>query len=80
MKKDVALSRFSRYTLAMFTEDQITQGTKAALDYLTFSNYEYNRILNPQITPKRWGLVYGAELVEKMEAAFQAKKILTIDV
>jgi len=64
----------------MFTESQITQASKACLDYLTFSNYEYNRILNPEISPKRWGLVYGSELVEKMEKAFQAKKILTIDV
>jgi hypothetical protein len=61
----------------MFTESQITQASKACLDYLTFSNYEFNRILNPQITPKRWGLVYGAEMVEKMEIAFQAKKSLT---
>lgn len=64
----------------MFTESQITKASNACLDYLTFSNYEYNRILNPQINPKRWGLVYGAELVEKMEIAFQAKKTLTIDV
>jgi hypothetical protein len=64
----------------MTIEDQITRNSKAALDYLAFSNYEFNRILNPQITPKRWGLVYGAEMVEKMEIAFQAKKILTIDV
>jgi len=64
----------------MFTESQITKASNACLDYLTFSNYEYNRILNPQISPKRWGLVYGAELVEKMEIAFQEKKALTIDV
>ena len=64
----------------MTIEDQITRNSKAALDYLTFSNYEFNRILNPQISPERWGLVYGAELVEKMEKAFQSKKILTIDV
>ena len=64
----------------MTLEDQITRNSKAALDYLAFSNYEFNRILNPEISPQRWGLVYGAELVEKMEAAFQAKKMLTIDV
>ena len=64
----------------MTLEDQITRNSKAALDYLTFSNYEFNRILNPQITPQRWGLVYGAEMVEKMEAAFQQKKALTVEV
>jgi hypothetical protein len=63
----------------MTIEDQITRNSKACLDYLAFSNYEFNRILNPEISPQRWGLVYGAELVEKMEAAFQSKKILTIE-
>jgi hypothetical protein len=64
----------------MTTEEIIARNSKAALEYLAFSNYEFNRILNPQISPERWGLVYGAELVEKMEKAFQSKKILTIDV
>jgi hypothetical protein len=72
--------QFCCYNFAMLTEDQITQGTKAALDHLAFTSYEFNRALNPNISPQRWGLVYGAELVEKMEIAFQAKKALTVEV
>ena len=64
----------------MTLEEQITKASKACLDYLTFSNYEYNRILNPEISPQRWGLVYGAEMVERMEEAFQQKKALTVEV
>ena len=63
----------------MTLEEQITKSSKDCLDYLAFSNYEFNRILNPEISPQRWGLVYGAEMVKKMEDAFQAKKSLTID-
>jgi hypothetical protein len=72
--------QFCCYNFAMLTEDQITQGTKAALDHLALTSYEFNRALNPNISPQRWGLVYGAELVEKMEIAFQAKKALTVEV
>jgi len=79
-KKDLARGQFCRYTLAMFTEDQITQGAKAALNHLTLASYEFNRILKPEISPQRWELVYGTELVKKMEIAFQEKKALTIDV
>lgn len=64
----------------MTLEEQITKSSKDCLDYLAFSNYEFNRILNPEISPQRWGLVYGAEMVKKMEDAFQAKKSLTIDI
>jgi uncharacterized protein (UPF0548 family) len=64
----------------MTLEEQITRNSKDCLDYLAFSNYEFNRILNPEISPQRWGLVYGAEMVERMEEAFQQKKALTVEV
>ena len=53
---------------------------KEALDYLALSCYEFNRELKPEISIKRWELVFGAEMVAEMEAKFQAKKLLTIDV
>ena len=64
----------------MFTEDQITQGTKAALDHLTLANYEFNRESFPHVSPSRWSAVYGVQQVEWMEKLLQAKKSLTIDV
>ena len=64
----------------MTLEDQITQASKACLDYLTLANYEYNRQSFPDVSPARWTLVYGIQQVEWMEKMLQAKKSLTIDV
>tara|TARA_B110000503_G_C6904466_1_gene312102 strand:+ start:167 stop:349 length:183 start_codon:yes stop_codon:yes gene_type:complete len=48
-----------------------------AIDHLTYSSYAHNRKLNPEISPARWGLIYGAKKVNLMEKTF--KNTLTVE-
>ena len=41
------------------------------IDHLTFSSYANNRKLNPEISPSRWGKIYGEKEVALMEKTFQ---------
>lgn len=46
---------------------------------LSFSNYAANRLRSPEITPERWGKIYGEKQVKAFEAAFQAEQEIFFD-
>lgn len=38
---------------------------------LTYINYAHNRTISPDVTPERWGRIYGVQAVEEMEERYQ---------
>jgi hypothetical protein len=53
-----------------FSLGDMLADSQRLMDELTYSNYRYNRVLSPEITPERWERVYGPSAKE-MEARFQ---------
>jgi len=43
------------------------------IDELTYRSYRFNRDSSPDVTPEKWGLVFGN--VPEMEARYQREKI-----
>ena len=41
---------------------------------LTYVSYATQRDLAPEISPERWGKIYGPESVEQMEERYQAEQ------
>jgi hypothetical protein len=42
-----------------------------AIDFLTQSNYDYNRKANPSIAAEQWEKVYGERIAKLLEINFQ---------
>ena len=44
-----------------------------AIDHLTQMSYNHNRLTNPDVSPERWGKVYGEQKALLLEENFQPK-------
>jgi hypothetical protein len=42
-----------------------------AIDHLTQMNYNHNRLRYPDVSPERWGKVYGEQKALLLEENFQ---------
>lgn len=47
--------------------------TADLFDAVTYLNYAYNRTLQPDISPERWGAIFGEDAARSMEARYQAE-------
>ena len=45
------------------------------IDDLGYISYRHNRRISPNVEPKGWECIFGAEKVERYEAKFQAEVV-----
>ena len=53
--------------------DPLRDDPQTVVDYLTYANYRYNRLLSPTIQPAGWGRVYG-DGWRRMERLYRTEK------
>lgn len=54
----------------MFSDEEIIEGTKQAIDHLLFASYQFNRKNRPDISPESWAKIFGKEAVLTLEKKF----------
>ena len=54
----------------MFSDEEIIEVTKHAIDHLLFASYQFNRKKRPDISLESWAKIFGKEAVLTLEKKF----------